>query len=151
MHTEKQFRCVFSLYIYKMARLTRQKCIARTIILNFPYSYRPKHFSLQYIFRYLCWDCARNHLQFFMWSARYFCYTLRKIDMCGQILLKLLNIKFHKDAQRFANCYVRTYGRTDGRTDKQTDRHQANPHAVLATFNYERSGGAQIPSLCTSF
>jgi hypothetical protein len=87
-----------------------------TIVSNFSRS--------EHIFRKLCWNCGRKHLQFVVWNVCYFCYILMEIERCGQFLVQLPSIKFSsQSAFRFSNCYP------------QTDIHdEAKRHFIFTTF-----------------
>jgi hypothetical protein len=50
-----------------------------------------------------------------MESARYFCPILTKFELSRQILIKVLNIKFHGNP--FGGSRAATSGQTDRRTD----------------------------------
>jgi hypothetical protein len=60
--------------------------------LHFIYKFRSKHCFIELRSR-----CEQNHMKLFMHSARYCCPILTQVGVCGQMLVKLLNINFRED------------------------------------------------------
>jgi hypothetical protein len=64
--------------------------------------------------------CTRVHFALYrscMWSTRYSCQILMKLELSGQILKKYSNIKFHEHP----SCVIRVV--RCGRTDRRDDAH----------------------------
>ena len=55
-----------------------------------------------------------------MYSTRYSCQILVKLELIRQIFEKYSNVKFNENT--FIGSRIVLYGRTDRETDRQTDR-----------------------------
>ena len=108
-----------------------RKCIGHTVFSIFLCDYRLTHFLLQKVFRELCWNCGRNHLQFVVWNARYFYCILMEIEICGQFSVQLPYIKFNQ------NLPVDWPTVTHRQTDRHDEAKRQIIFATLRTFRME--------------
>jgi hypothetical protein len=108
---------IFSTLTHKQHDLKKKKRLLK-IIVCFDLLYK---FCLTHFFHYeKIWArYDQKCILVSIYSTRYSCLVLMKLEFSRRIFEKYSNMKFHENPFRWSR--VVQCGRTDGRTDRQTD------------------------------